>query len=78
MLGRGFEEVKDAFFWKQILRKSNINLGFALSSIAAERFMEQVFGGWSLSGGLLESLESVESRENNIIIRHNNLFVNFV
>jgi len=34
--------------------------------------------GLSLSGGLLESLESVESRENNIIIRHNNLFVNFL
>ena len=37
---------------KQIFRKSIINLCFASSSIAAERYMERVFGGWSLLGGL--------------------------
>ena len=36
---------------KQIYRKSIINLCFALSSIAAERFKEQILGGWSLSDG---------------------------
>ena len=38
-------------FWKQILHKSIINLCFDLSLIAAERFKEQILGGWSLSDG---------------------------
>ena len=41
------------YFGKQILRKSNINLCFASSLILAERYLEWVFGGWSLSDGLV-------------------------
>ena len=42
MRGRGFK--------KQIFRKSNINLGFASSSIATEHYLEHSFGRLVLIG----------------------------
>ena len=57
MRGREFEEelridnwgfdCGEVFLRKQILRKSVINLDFALSSIAAKRFVKQILSGLS-------------------------------
>jgi hypothetical protein len=53
----GFFGNKSEVFWKQILHKSIINLCFALSSIAAEDHLEQIFSRPVLIGRPLLDIE---------------------